>query len=473
MRKIPRISTAYFYSVLILIHELLICVFVTQGGIIISKIQKNRHLTLDERIVIEKMLDNGKSVSKIAEALDRPVKTIAAEIARHVIAETSHKNDCLLLLSDICKQTKACVSACGKKLCYKCRYKDCQDTCSDYTKAYCDRLSNSPHVCNGCNNTNCPYDKAFYKAIKADRMADATLHDKRSGFDLTDEELNVINDMVSPLILNGHSPYSACQILGDKLPVSESTLYRLIDSGLLDCRNIDLPEKVKRKPPKLKKRNNNKDAYAVITTAKAGHLWSNYLKYTATHDVQTVQMDCVIGKITDEVALLTLHWEVPHFQIALMIDTHTAKGVVDALDKLEVTLGLELFREMFPIILTDNGTEFTDIDGMQRSCTVDGEQRTYIYFCEPNRSDQKGEAERNHKELRKIFHKSTSLEPYTQEDVWLAVRHMNSYPRKSLGGKCPFDYAKDIFPEDFFTLLGLEQVESTKVIMKDTLIKKN
>lgn len=417
------------------------------------------------------MLDTGSSVSAIARALDRPVKTVTAEIERHMIITSSDKNDCLANLSGICKQSGVCKQHCKNRLCRRCKYVKCYKECSDYIKAHCDRLSMSPHVCNGCEKTSCRYDRCYYRAVKADKVATATLHDKRTGFDLTEDELKLINEMVSPLIINGHTPYSVVQILGDKLPVSESTLYRLIDKRALDCMNLDLPEKVKRKQPSLKKRR-NKDAYAVLTTAKAGHMWSDYLKYTSIHDVQTVQMDCVIGKKTDSVALLTFHWEVPHFQIALLLDTHTAKGVVDILDMLEETLGLELFREMFPIILTDNGEEFTDIEGMQRSCTIEGEMRTYIYFCEPNRSDQKGECERNHREMRKIIPKGTSLEQYNQKDIWLMVNHLNSYVRKSLGGKCPFDYAKEIFPKDFFVLLGLEQVKPTEVIMKPRLIKK-
>ena len=333
-----------------------------------TKAKQNRHLDVNERFVIEKMLDTGNSPAKIAEVLNRPRKTITNEIINHTLFVASDKNDCLEYINKTCKERNACSRYCDHKLCRNCKSVDCYKVCQNYTKSYCDKLDKSPHVCNGCERMyRCNHDKMLYKALKADAMSQALLHDKRAGFNLTEKELQEIDRLVSPLVKKGHTPYSVTQILGDKLSVSESTLYRLIDKQALSCINMDLPERVGRKSPKLKKRR-SKDAYAVLTKAKVGHLWSDYLKYIAENDVMAVQMDCVIGKKTDHATLLTLHWEVPHFQIALLLDTHTSGSVVKALDIIETSLGLELFRKMFPIILTDNGEEFTDIDGMQQSC---------------------------------------------------------------------------------------------------------
>ena len=69
------------------------------------------------------------------------------------------------------------------------------------------------------------------------------------------------------------------------------------------------------------------------------------------------------------------------------MDAHTSACVVETLDLLEYTLGKDLYHRLFGVILTDNGHEFLDIEGMERS--VWNGQRTKIYFCEPNRSDQK------------------------------------------------------------------------------------
>lgn len=121
------------------------------------------------------------------------------------------------------------------------------------------------------------------------------------------------------------------------------------------------------------------------------------------------------------------------------------------------------------MILTDNGHEFTDITGIERS--VFGGQRTKVFFCEPNRSDEKGCCENNHKYIRYIIPKGTSLELYMQTDITLMMNHINSFCRKSLYGQTPYAMAKKALPDDFFTLLGLERISSEMVLLKPVLLK--
>lgn len=112
-----------------------------------------------------------------------------------------------------------------------------------------------------------------------------------------------------------------------------------------------------------------------------------------------------------------------------------------------------------------------DIYGMERS--IYGGTRSKIFFCEPNRSDEKGHCENNHKYIRYVIPKGTSLESYSQKDISLMMDHINSYKRKSLFGKCPYEAARTILPEDFFLLLGLEQIPPERVILQPRLLKQN
>ena len=143
------------------------------------------------------------------------------------------------------------------------------------------------------------------------------------------------------------------------------------------------------------------------------------------------------------------------------------------LDKIEETLGAELFRLAFPLILTDNGQEFSDIRGMERSFFDPEQKRTMVFFCEPNRSDEKGACENNHKMIRDIIPKGSSLEPYMQWDITSMMNHINSYRRKSQFGKCAYDIAMAVFPEDFFILLGLEKIPDNDVTLSPALLAKN
>ena len=410
----------------------------------------------------------------IAKALERSPSSIIREIKNHIQIQQA-KNDCMYYISKNCHQRCACKSACNHRLCKFCPSKNCTKTCEDYIPALCDKLQESPYVCNGCDEQDkCKLSKHYYKASFAQKTATTELRDKRTGFDYTEEEIRIIDKIVSPLVINGQTPYAVLQAKRDTLnkkgiKISKNTLYRLIDAGMLSCKNIDLPEKVKRRNSKLRKRN-RKETYAVLTLDKAGHLYGDYLKYIAKHDVSVVEMDCVEGKKSEPPAILTLHFRLPHMQLGIIMEAQTAECVVNALDKIEESIGYDLFREMLPLILTDNGHEFSDLAGMERSYTHPGERRTMIFYCEPNRSDEKGSCERNHREIRKIIPKGTSINSFMQKDITLMINHVNSYVRESLHGKCPYDIAMAMYPEDFFVLLGLDKIPADEVIMNRHLL---
>ena len=108
---------------------------------------------------------------------------------------------------------------------------------------------------------------------------------------------------------------------------------------------------------------------------------------------------------------------------------------------------------------------------MERSVFNSNVKRTHIFFCQPNRSDEKGSCENNHRIVRDIFPKGKSLAGFTQEEVTLAFNNINSYRRNSQFGKCPYELAIQIFPAEFFELLGLYQIKDTEVELTPKLIK--
>ena len=432
-------------------------------------------LCVEERATIAAMLRDGHNAAEIAEALNRSVSTVTREIKKYSVKEESSGNHCLLKMQGLCKKKGVCGGSCDTKLCHRCRMKKCWERCTDYTPAYCDKLYTAPYVCNGCPDiSKCNYDKAIYDIKYADRTAHELRHNKAKGYDYTDVEMESIDQIISPMVKNGMSPYAALTAARpelDKLGIhlGKSTLYKMINDSVLSCRNIDLPERVSRKPPKTKKRNHGRET--IPTMDKAGRLWGDYQKFIAENDCIVPQMDCVEGKKTDQAALLTLFWSDTHLQIAFILSAQDSKNVVEALDKLEAMIGLSMFRQMLPAILTDNGHEFTDIQGMERSSTVDREKRTRIFFCEPNRSDQKGGCERNHREMRRVIPKGKiSLDIFMQMDISLMMDHVNSYPRESLHGKSPYDVASVIYPADFMDMLGLERIPPGDVVLSPSLL---
>lgn len=358
-------------------------------------------------------------------------------------------------------------NGCIHKLCVKCKAR-CYKHCSSYIKSYCDALEKSPHVCNACSSKNiCRFEKYFYKAKDADERAYSQLHEKRMGFDLNFEEILTIDRLVSDRIKAGQSPYHIKQTLGDELPVSESTLRRLINSDELSARKGDLHKTVNRK---VRATSNNKSRNINQATQKIGHFYKDFIDYRNRFDPFYWEMDCVIGLATDKQCLLTLCLKQTDFQLAFVLKEHTAQCVVDTLDMIESVLGLELFEEVFPCILTDNGQEFTMIKEMIRSCTVEGRDRTKLFFCDPLRSNQKGLCENNHRLIRYVLPKKTSFDFLTQSHAVLLMNHINSYTRGSLFGSTPYKSSIKVLPEDFFWKLGIEEIIPTAVVLKPELL---
>ncbi len=424
-----------------------------------------KHLTIEQRVLIEDRLNKRDSVRSIAKELGVSPSTILREIKRHITTIKAIDNECVYRKD--CDHKKLCNEAYCNRLCSKCRHINCTLYCTDFKKQDCGKRSESLHICNGCNAVNvCAHEKDVYKANSANRQYKDTLVAARTGFDVTDKEMERIDELASPLIKNGLSPYHIKQTYGDELPISESTLRRMIDKCELNARNVDLRDKVKRNPRGTTK---NKTRNKALIVSKIGHFYEDYIKYIEENDVFTVEMDCVEGTKSDKEALLTLTWKALSFQIALILPEQTSECVIEALDKIEESLGTELFKEVFPLILTDNGTEFSNISAMETS--KEGVKRTKIFFCDPNRSDQKGTCENHHKMIRYCIPKGTSLSRFNQSDISLMMNHINSYKRKALFGKSAFDLAKSSLPEDFFIFLGLVEIAPDEIILSPKLFR--
>lgn len=136
-------------------------------------------------------------------------------------------------------------------------------------------------------------------------------------------------------------------------------------------------------------------------------------------------------------------------------ETKAALGlVVDALG------GEEAARRVFGTVLTDNGPEFSDEDGI---AALLGERpgETRLFYCDPMRSDQKGACEKNHVEIRKLVPKGRGyrLDRLEREDAALLMSQINSTPRGALAFMSPIQVFRAAFGEDAERLLDALGVE--------------
>ena len=70
-------------------------------------------------------------------------------------------------------------------------------------------------------------------------------------------------------------------------------------------------------------------------------------------------MDTVIGKFEDKLCIMTLYFRKSKLMLMYLIKKYKPEEVSKIFNKLKTSLGEELFKEMFEVILTDNGWEFS------------------------------------------------------------------------------------------------------------------
>lgn len=433
-----------------------------------KEIHTQKHMTLSDRIFIEQSLAGHCSFKDIASVLKKDPSTISKEVRKHrTLKEGSHyglKNNCALLSS--CQSARICVGKLCNGLCRHSKVCDCTKHCARFTPFVCPVLKKPPYVCNGCSNHACRHDKYYYRAKDADSSYEQLKHDCRQGINLTPEERASLDELVSPLILSGQTMDHIFTQHGEAIPCSERTLYRYIDSGILSVRNIDLPRKVKYKP-----RRQSNDSERLPREYIVGRTYSDFLEYLENHpETNVVELDTVVGPEPGKV-LLTMLFRNCTFMLAFLMDDTKSNSVVQVFRFLQRGLGSDAFSRLFPIILTDRGPEFSNPLALE--CDECGEILSKVFYCNANAPYQKGRLEKNHEFLRYIMPKGTSFDAMTQEDITLAVNHINSTARGSLNGRTPFELASLLLDEKLLKLLHLERVEPDSVLLKPALLKQH
>lgn len=391
-----------------------------------SKFECNqRHLTLSDRTYIEHAILLNETFVSTAKRLHKDPSTISKEV----------KNN---------RQTIPPV--------YKCHIKRCK-SCMNNSKCI------EKHVCGD--------ERCQYSATKAQAQYEQRLVNSRTGINMTLEELQQLNDLVSPLILKGQPLSHIFAIHADEIPVCRRTLYNYLDQRVFQARNIDLPRRVRYKKRK-------KAPHVVASKFKQVYrnrrTYVDFERFLEAHpDSDVVEMDTVKGSRTSGKCLLTLLFRSCSFMLIILLPKCTQECVVNAIDSLTATIGLHCFRKHFPVILTDNGSEFKNPQGIEK--TKDGKHRTYVFYCDPYVSNQKARLEKNHEYIRYFIPKGQSMHRFTQKDINLMASHINSTARDSLNGASPFDLADLLLDKKIPLLTGLKKVSPDEVMLKPALFE--
>lgn len=414
------------------------------------------HLTESHRIKIEHYLNENYSYRKIAELLNVNVSTISREVKRNirtysisnhmVVVECIHKDNC-------------------ERLKGSSKSKMCSINCPDYELRKCDRFStkNAKPVCNSCpNNAKCKLARKKYIANVANNKYELRII-LRPKIKITQEQFDFINKLFSEKMTKGQSISVIYQNHKDEIMVSENTVRNYLKRGLLKSNQLDMIR------PRFTANKSVKRRVIKNVDLLNGRTYEDYINYTKEKDILIVQLDTVVGKLVDNKKILTIHWPSFHFQIGILLEKLSPAFVNNALMELKNKLGLETYKILFQVILTDNGIEFSLLDEIE--IDENGELITKVFFCDPYKSSQKGSCERNHEFIRYVLPKGVSFDNLNQKDVDLIFSHINSTPRNSLGFKTPFELFKTAFGIEVLKILNINEINKDDVHLKPELIK--
>ena len=383
---------------------------------------KHKHLTLSDRNDIQLGLERGETFKDIGQSILKDPTTVSKEVKRN-------------------RQVR-------------------ESTCHNLP---CPLLNKAPFVCNGCpkRRQNCGYKKIFYLAKQAQKQYEQTLVEAREGTPLNSQTFWDMDKIISDGVKKGQHIYHILKT--HNLDVSSSTVYRHIRKGYLSIAPIDLARAVK-----FKERRKSK-LPSIPKEAKKGRSYEDFLNYLALKHLNSwLEMDTVLGRMGGKV-LLTFNLSFCNFIFARLLDNKTALEVTKHLYDIKNTLHQadKDFFQLFPVILTDNGGEFARVDDIEMD--VRGESK--LFFCDPNRSDQKGRIEKNHTLIRDILPKGTSFDNLTQGDINLVCSHVNSVKRAALNGKSAYELFAFTYGEEIPKLLGISKIPAEDVCQSSKLLQ--
>lgn len=416
--------------------------------------QQNKHLTYDERQFIEIGLNNGRNFSEIAKDLNKARTTIMRETLKHRFKKMPSKFN---------NKTSLCSHR------HECKKYDCSEKEKCYEEEICTFLTGSPYVCNGCEKKNkCRKIKYYYYAKFANDEYNETLRISRYGINQTKEEIYDLDKFLTPLIKEKRQTISHIYANHpDEINFSRTTMYNYVNLGVFSFKNIDLPRKVKYK----KRKENKKQRIRRETAIRRGRTYEDFNEYIGKHpDCSIVEMDTVEGTKGGKV-FLTLIFRQSKCMLIYLMNQKTMECVEEAFKNIRLILGIDIFKKVFEVILTDNGSEFFN----PLSIEVDketGKIISHVFYCDPSASWQKGTIEKNHEYIRYVLPKGSSFDELVQEEVNLLMSHINSTSRDRLNGKTPYDATLMMLDEEKINKLGITKVKADEVNLSPKLLKR-
>lgn len=337
--------------------------------------RKYKHLTARERYKIEIFLKEGLKPFEIANRIGKGIRTIEREIAKGTV---------MLLNHDL-----------------------------TYKKEYC--------------------------ADTGQRIYQENSKNKGPGLKIGKDH-KLVKHIENKIVKEKYSPDAVIGEIKEKrlkfeTEICTKTLYNYIDRGdvFLNLTNKDLP--VKREG----KKRNYKKVKIPHKNLKGTSIEERPAEIDNREEYGHWEMDCVVGKREGGGAvLLVLSERSIREEIIIKMSSKTQESVVSSLDSLERKYGKK-FKEKFKTITVDNGCEFLDNEGIERSIKGKDKKRVKLYYAHPYSSWERGTNENINKLIRRFIPKGTDISKISNARIKYIEDWINSYPRRIFGYKSSND----------------------------------
>jgi IS30 family transposase len=220
--------------------------------------------------------------------------------------------------------------------------------------------------------------------------------------------------------------------------LSTKTLYRYIDQGIF--RKLGNQHLIY---GKRKQTEGKTSARPSFKNMRGRGIEERGAEINERSEVGHWEMDCVVGgKGTSKSVLLTLTERQTRMERIIKLPQKTQEAVVAALDVIERQMGRKEFAGTFKSITVDNGCEFLNYAGIERSIKSKNKARTVVYYAHPYSSWERGTNENMNRMIRRFVPKGTDISKLGKREIKRIEEWLNNYPRKILNYRTPTELYK-------------------------------
>ena len=389
---------------------------------------KKRRLTVEDRMLIEELLRHNYKLKDIAKAIEVEPSTISREIKKRRMSD-NRNNDC-------------------KK-----------------TKKY-------PFICYNCSKKkHCSNNKYYYNYKYAQQDYNNKLKYSRIGIDMSIDEVEYWNEYFKDKIKDKNQPIlHIFKNIEDVFPKSIQSFYKYVHKGYFSSINDEMlarsfSYKPRNKTVKIK-------TITKDNIIKKGRKIADFNEYINNNpNCCIVEMDTVIGKFEDKKCIMTLFFRKSKLMLMFLIKKYKPTEVVKIFNNIKKSIGNDMFKELFEVILTDNGWEFSKPDNIEFDSET-GEKLINIFYSDPYSSWQKGGIERNHEFIRYIIPKGISFDNLTKKNVIDMMNNINNIQRKSLDYHTPYQIFTQKYGEDISNKFHLKSIPQNEINLSYKLLNK-